>query len=102
VDRRGQRTDRSARLDGPPDVSLGDRRLIEWVAGAAVGDPFPEPWSYCANPITAIMRTLIALDVVERPAPGTDLATIARDAAASARAWLEANPPRPRPGATAC
>lgn len=98
MDRLGNPTTPTRRIDAGGDVSPAHRRLIEWVARASVGDPFPEPWSFSANPITAIVRTLIELDVIERPRAGTDLAQIARDAAVSAQAWLEANP---RPDAPA-
>lgn len=48
-------------------VSLADRHLVEWVARAKVGDPFPEPWSWASNPIESIIRTLVGLGVIERP-----------------------------------
>jgi hypothetical protein len=82
-------------VDGPPPVSLRDRLLVEWVAQAKVGDPLPPPWSQSRSPLQAIIRTLILLGVVERPDPDASLATIARDASAAARSWLEAHPPEP-------
>lgn len=80
-------------------MSLADRYLVEWVANAKVGDPFPEPWRWASDPIESIIRTLVGLGVIEKPAPDTDPAAVARDAGAAARAWLEANPPPQRPGA---
>ena len=79
-------------MDPDRDVSPHDRHLIEWVAHAKVGDRFPDPWYYASDPSTAIIRTLIALGILERPPPDADVATLARDAGAGARAWLERNP----------
>jgi hypothetical protein len=75
------------------DVSLADRHLVEWVAQASVGDQFPEPWRWAMDPIESIVRTLVGLGVIERPAPDADLADVAREASAAARTWLEAHPP---------
>lgn len=80
------------------DVSLSDRHLVEWVAQAKVGDPFPEPWKWASEPIESIIRTLVQLGVIEKPSPDVDLATVAKDAGVAARAWLEANPPAPPSG----
>jgi hypothetical protein len=80
------------------DVSLSDRHLVEWVAQAKVGDPFPEPWKWASEPIESIIRTLVGLGVIERPAPDVDLATVAQDAAVAARAWLKTHPPAPPSG----
>ena len=77
------------------DVSLSDRHLVEWVAQAKVGDPFPEPWKWASDPIESIIRSLVELGVIEKPAPDVDLATVATEAGVAARAWLEANPPKP-------
>jgi hypothetical protein len=79
-------------MDGAPRVPLRERLLVEWVANAKVGDPFPEPWSNALSPRESILRTLIALGVIERPAPGASLASIAKDASVAARAWLERHP----------
>jgi hypothetical protein len=79
-------------LDEPPRVLLGERLLVEWVANAKVGDPFPEPWSNAANPRESIIRTLVALGVITPPAPDASMASIARDASVAARAWLERHP----------
>lgn len=73
-------------------TSIRDRALIEWVAQASVGDPFPEPWSYASRPLESMIRTLVQLGVIDRPAPGVAMAEVARGASAAARAWLEANP----------
>jgi hypothetical protein len=36
---------RSPTFGGVPDkIRLGDWLLVEWVATAKPGDPFPEPW----------------------------------------------------------
>lgn len=80
------------------EVSLKDRHLVEWVAQAKVGDAFPDPWKWASDPIESILRTLVQLGVIERPAPDADLAAVARDAAVAAQAWLEANPPAPPAG----
>ena len=93
VDGAGAPTNPWVRSTGDRDLSPPDRRLVEWVAQAKVGDPFPEPWYYASDPSTSILRTLIGLGVVERPAPDADLGALARDAGAAARAWLERNPP---------
>ena len=80
------------------DVSLRDRHLVEWVAQAKVGDKFPEPWSWASDPIESIIRTLVELGVIEKPAPDVDLAVVAQQASVAAKAWLEANPPAPPAG----
>jgi hypothetical protein len=79
-------------MDGPPRVLLSERLLVEWVANAKVGDPFPEPWSNAQNPGESILRTLVQLGVIERPGPEASPATIAKEASVAARAWLERNP----------
>jgi hypothetical protein len=76
-------------------VSLRDRYLVEWVADAKIGDKFPEPWAWASDPIESIIRSLVELGVIEKPAPDVDLAVVAQQASASARTWLEANPPDP-------
>ncbi len=80
------------------EISLSDRYLVEWVAQAKVGDAFPEPWKWASDPIESIIRSLVQLGVIEKPSPDVDLATVATEAGASARAWLEANPRTPPPG----
>ena len=79
-------------MDEPPRVALRERLLVEWVASAKVGDPFPEPWSNAMNPRESIIRTLVMLRVIELPAADADMAAVAREASAAARAWLEQNP----------
>ena len=76
----------------PPRIALRDRLLVEWVAHARVGDPFPEPWSNAMNPRESIMRTLVMLGVIPPPAPGADMAQVAREASEAARRWLEQHP----------
>ena len=75
-----------------PPVRLRDRLLVEWVAQAKVGDPFPEPFSYARNPLESIIRNLVILGVIERPAPDARLAAVAQEASAAARAWLDEHP----------
>jgi hypothetical protein len=75
------------------EVSLADRHLVEWVAQASIGDQFPEPWRWALDPLESIVRTLVGLGVIERPAPDADLADVARQASVAARAWLETHPP---------
>jgi hypothetical protein len=84
---------------GAPDpVRLSDWLLVEWVANAAPGDPFPEPWSHAHSPLQSMVRQLVELGVIPPPAPGTPVATIARDATTAAKAWLqERTPPAPKP-----
>jgi hypothetical protein len=93
VRRRGGWVDPSWRVKR--EVSLGDRHLVEWAAQAKVGDQFPEPWKWASDPIESIIRTLVGLGVIDKPAPDADLAAVAQEASAAARAWLEANPKPP-------
>jgi hypothetical protein len=93
--RRAGWTDPSWRVQR--DVSLSDRYLVEWVAQASIGDAFPEPWRWASDPIESIIRTLVGLGVIEKPAPDADLARVAREASTAARAWLEAHPTAPPP-----
>lgn len=79
----------------PDDIRLSDRLLVEWVARAKPGDPFPEPWRDAHSPLKSIVSQLVELGVIEPPAPGTPVATIARDATAAAKTWLEQHPPPP-------
>ena len=45
-----------------------------------------------------MVHQLCELGAMQEPAPGTDVATVARDATAAAQAWLERNPrPEPEP-----
>jgi hypothetical protein len=79
-------------MDEPGRVRPAERRLVEWVAQASVGDPFPEPWCDAHDPLESILRTLVQLGVIERPAPDAAPASVAREASARARLWLERNP----------
>jgi hypothetical protein len=79
-------------MGDPPRVMLRDRLLVEWVANAKVGDPFPEPWSNAMSPRESIIRTLVMLGVIALPAPDTSMAAVAQEASAAARAWLERHP----------
>jgi len=76
----------------------GDWVLVEWVAEAKPGDPFPEPWGNAHAPLQAMIGRLVELGVIAIPAPDTDVATIAAEASAAARLWLQAHPkPPPAP-----
>lgn len=79
-------------LDEPPRVALRERLLVEWVASAKVGDPFPEPWSNAINPRESIIGTLVMLGVISLPAPDANMAAVAQEASVAARAWLEQHP----------
>ena len=81
--------------DGPATISVRDRLLVEWVAQAKVGDPLPPPWSDSRTPLQSVVRTLIMLGVIDTPDRDASLASIARDASAAARVWLQDNPPAP-------
>jgi hypothetical protein len=78
-------------------VTLGDRRLVEWVAQASVGDQFPEPFSHARSPLESVILTLADLGVMPRPARGTQWPEIVEEATAAAKVWLQANPPRQGP-----
>ena len=82
----------------PDKVRLSDWLLVEWVATAKQGAPFPEPWCHAHSPLESMVHQLCELGVTQEPAPGTDVATVARDATTAAQAWLERNPrPEPEP-----
>jgi hypothetical protein len=73
-------------------VRLGDWLLVEWVATAKPRDPFPEPWCHAHSPLDSMLFQLTELGVIERPPPGTDVATVAREATAAAKRWIEEHP----------
>jgi hypothetical protein len=75
-------------------VSPRDRALVEWVANATPGDKIPEPWRWASSPTRSIILTLVDLEVIPTPAPGTDLNVLVTEASAAAVAWLEAHPPQ--------
>jgi hypothetical protein len=82
----------------PDPVRLSDWLLVEWVATAKKGSPFPEPWCHAHSPLESMVHQLCELGVMTEPAPGTDVATVAREATVAARAWLQRNPrPEPKP-----
>ena len=82
----------------PDKVRLSDWLLVEWVATAEPGSPFPEPWCHAHSPLESMIHHLSELGVMPEPAPGTDVATVAREATAAAQAWLESNArPAPEP-----
>jgi len=81
------------KFGGVPDrLRHGDWVLVGWVAEAKPGDPFPEPWCNAHSPMQAMIGQLVDLGVIERPAPGTDVATIARETSAAAKRWLQTHP----------
>jgi hypothetical protein len=84
---------------GYPDrLRLSDWLLVEWVATATRGSSFPEPWCHAHSPLESMVHQLVELGVMDPPAPGTDVAAVARDATAAAQAWLETHPrPEPEP-----
>ena len=85
----------------PDRVRLSDWLLVEWVATAKRGDPFPEPWCQAHAPFESMLRQLVELGVMRPPKPGTDVPAIAREASAAAKVWLESHPrPDPSPPAT--
>jgi len=86
-------------LGGAPDrVRPGDWLLVEWVATAKPGDPFPEPWCHAHAPLKTMIGLLVQLGVIELPPPEADVATIASEASTAARLWLEKHPqPDPAP-----
>ena len=77
-------------------VRLSDWLLVEWVATAKRGASFPEPWCHAHSPLESMVHQLCELGVMPEPAPGTDVATVAREATAAAQAWI-AEHPRPEP-----
>ncbi len=66
--------------------------LVEWVAQAKVGDSIPAPWSYARSPLESVVRSLAGLGVIGRPDPDATWASIARDASAAAKLWLDQHP----------
>jgi len=82
--------------EGPATISVRDRLLVEWVAQAKVGDPLPPPWSDSRTPLQSVVRTLIMLGVIDTPDRDASLASIARDASAAARVWLQDHPAPPQ------
>jgi len=77
---------------GPLLITPHDRSLVEWVATASVGDRIPEPWKWASSPFQSMILRLIDLRVIAAPPNGADRGDVVREAAAAARAWLEANP----------
>jgi hypothetical protein len=78
---------------GAPDgIRLSDWLLVEWVANASRGDPFPEPWSHAHSPMRSMISHLVEIGVLKPPAPGTPADAIASEATAAARTWLEQHP----------
>lgn len=81
------------RVDGQLRVTATERRLVELVGQAKVGDALPSPWSTARSPLQSVVRTLADLSVIARPAPNADVAAVARDASVAAAAWLDEHPP---------
>jgi hypothetical protein len=80
---------------GPEHITPHDRALVEWVAGASVGDRIPEPWKWASNPFQSVVLRLIDLRVIPAPQHGADRADVVREAAVAAKAWLERHPRDP-------
>ncbi|HEX4344235.1 MAG TPA: hypothetical protein VHZ31_01615 [Solirubrobacteraceae bacterium] len=76
----------------PARVQHGDWLLVEWVATAQPGDPFPAPWCHAHDPLDTMIGLLVEFGVMPAPAPGTDVPTIAREASAAAKLWIEEHP----------
>ena len=85
------------RVDGELRVTSNQRRLVEWVAQAKIGDPLPHPWTHAHSPLQSIIRTLADLGVITHPGHDADLAAVASNASGAARTWLTE---RPQPTAT--
>lgn len=66
--------------------------LLEWVANASPGDQIPEPWRWSHKPTWSVIISLVSLGIIKTPQPGTEMAVLAGEASAAARAWLEAHP----------
>jgi len=81
------------RVDGELRVTATERRLVEWVAQAKVGDPLPHPWTQAYSPLQSMIRTLVDLGVITHPGRDADLAAVASSASGAARAWLAEHPP---------
>jgi len=82
----------------PDKVRLSDWLLVEWVATAKKGAAFPEPWCYAHSPLESMVHQLCELGVMHEPAPGTDVAAVAREATVAAYAWIQTHPrPQPEP-----
>lgn len=91
-------TERLSFAGFPDHVRLSDWLLVEWVANAEKGAAFPEPWCHAHSPLRSMIHQLVELGVMTPPAPDTDVATIARDASAAAKVWLQSHPrPEPQP-----
>jgi hypothetical protein len=80
---------------GPEQITPHDRALVEWVAGASVGDRIPEPWKWASNPFQSVVLRLIDLRVIAAPPQGADRGDVVRDAADAARTWLAKHPRNP-------
>jgi hypothetical protein len=78
----------------PPQhqVRPRDRALVEWVAEATPGDKIPEPWRWAKSPTQSVILTLVDLEVIAKPEPGTELTAVVTEASVAARAWLDAHP----------
>ena len=82
----------------PDKVRLSDWLLIEWVATARRGSPYPEPWCHAHSPLDSMLHQLAELSVMAPLPADADIATKARAATAAARAWLKTHPkPDPEP-----
>lgn len=86
----------STNFAGFPDpVRLSDWLLVEWVATATPGDPFPEPWCQAHSPLRSMIQQLVELGVMTPPRADASVAQIAAAATAAAKAWI-GQTPRPQ------
>lgn len=79
----------------PAPLRHGEWLLVRWVATAAPGDAFPEPWRQSRDPFATMIGQLVGFGVMAAPPPDADIATTAREATAAARSWLDRHPQPP-------
>lgn len=65
---------------------------MRWVATAQPGDPFPDPWCHAHDPLRTMIGQLVDIGVIELPPRDADVPSIAREASAAAKVWLERHP----------
>jgi hypothetical protein len=82
-------------VPAPDRARRGEWLLVQWVATARPGDPFPEPWCHAHDPLRTMIGQLVDIGVIALPPPDADIPTIAREASAAAKAWLEQHPEPP-------
>ncbi len=79
----------------PDPVRLSDWLLVDWVARATPGDPFPEPWCHAHSPLRSMIHQLVELGVMTPPPADASVAQTAAAATAAAKSWI-AQTPRPQ------